>query len=172
MQLFGGHFSDQYDGTVKFEGDDPRHHFDNIFWAFVTVFQVLTGENWNEVLYNGIKGTSWTASVIYFTLLNIVGAYIILNLFMAILLGQFDSDDEDEAGADEQEGTAGSDPAQPEASEGNGESGEGVQPKPPAPSSAKSTRPNALFEKTLGGMSSKSSKEPPFQMKGTSLFCL
>jgi hypothetical protein len=34
MQLFGGRFTDAYDGVAKFEGDDPRHHFDNIFWAF------------------------------------------------------------------------------------------------------------------------------------------
>lgn len=29
--------------------DVPRSHFDNLLWSVVTVFQVLTMENWNEV---------------------------------------------------------------------------------------------------------------------------
>ena len=34
----------------------PREHsFDNIFWAFITIFQILTGENWNEVMYDGMR---------------------------------------------------------------------------------------------------------------------
>merc|ERR1719162_2851183 len=79
-------------------GDDgiPRANFSNFAWSFVTVFQVLTGENWNEVLYNGILATNFGLGVIYFVLLNLVGNYIILNIFMAILLGNFDGDDEEE----------------------------------------------------------------------------
>jgi voltage-dependent calcium channel L type alpha-1D len=92
MQLFGGKFQ-----APQFEaGDEPDHNFDTFWWAMVTVFQVLTGENWNEVLYNGIKATSWGTSVIYFVALNILGNYIILNLFMAILLSEFDAADDDE----------------------------------------------------------------------------
>lgn len=42
MQLFGGKF-----GT----GDDlPRTNYDTLLWSFVTTFQILTGENWNEVM--------------------------------------------------------------------------------------------------------------------------
>ena len=42
-----------------------RHSFDNIFWAFITIFQILTGENWNEVMYDGMRHTnSWTC--VYF----------------------------------------------------------------------------------------------------------
>ena len=29
--------------------EPPRHNFDNLLWATVTVFQILTGENWNTV---------------------------------------------------------------------------------------------------------------------------
>jgi len=78
----------------------PRHNFDNIFWSIITIFQILTGENWNEVMYDGIRSTTWAASL-YFLLLVVVGNYIILNLFLAILLDNFgggsdDDDDEEE----------------------------------------------------------------------------
>ena len=84
-------------------GDKAKAHFDSFWWGFVTVFQVLTGENWNEVLYN----TMWALdqpeedghqimAVIYFILLNVVGNYMILNLFLAILLANFEGGEEEE----------------------------------------------------------------------------
>ena len=48
-------------------------------------FQILTGENWNDVMYNGMRASSGL-SFVYFGLLIILGVYIILNLFLAILL--------------------------------------------------------------------------------------
>lgn len=32
-----------------------RANFDNILWSLVTIFQILTGENWNLVMYDGIR---------------------------------------------------------------------------------------------------------------------
>ena len=31
----------------------PRFNFDNFYWSLVTVFQVISGENWNETMYEG-----------------------------------------------------------------------------------------------------------------------
>jgi hypothetical protein len=90
MQLYAGEFND-----VKFDGDSPSAHFDDIFWAHVTVFQILTGENWNEVLYNGMH-VNGAVAVAYFLMLSVVGNYVILNLFLAILLEQFEQEDEEE----------------------------------------------------------------------------
>ena len=36
-------------------GMSDQPNFDDFFWAFITIFQVLTGENWNEVLYDGMR---------------------------------------------------------------------------------------------------------------------
>merc|ERR1719197_2469728 len=103
MQLFGNKFggpSSSSSNQEAYGGDVPRHNFDSFGWSFVTVFQVLTGENWNEVLYNAIRGTGWTMAVIYFVVLNVLGNYVIFNLFMAIVFSQFDDDgDEEEAPA-------------------------------------------------------------------------
>jgi hypothetical protein len=91
MQLYAGEFNE-----VNFDGDPPSAHFDDLWWSFVTVFQILTGENWNEVLYNGMH-VNGAVAVTYFLLLSVVGNYVILNLFLAILLEQFEKDDEEEA---------------------------------------------------------------------------
>merc|ERR1711871_1743265 len=186
MQLFGGKFdcTRTPPSECAFADDTPRHHFDNLWWAFVSVFQVLTGENWNEVLYNGILATGWAESVIYFTLLNIVGAYIILNLFMAILLGQFDDDEDDESANTDMGGAA--------APQGDKKSAK-VAPaenSTPNPSGSETSltariteavigaieahRPNSLFshEQNRGSGASAPSKEAPFKMTGTSLFVL
>jgi voltage-dependent calcium channel L type alpha-1D len=74
----------------------PRHNFDTLSTAVTTVFQVLSGENWNEVMYDCWKATAWI-SPLYFVSLVILGIFIVLNLFLAILLKQFDSGDDVEA---------------------------------------------------------------------------
>ena len=81
MQMFGGKMCGLDDGEIP-------HNFDTLLWALVTVFQVLTGEDWNAVMYDGMKvGGSGTA--LYFVLLLIIGQFLVLNLFVAILLTNF-----------------------------------------------------------------------------------
>ena len=84
----------------------PRSHFDDMLIAFTTIFQILTGENWNTVMYDGMRGNSYNGTIawgamVYFVFVTIVGNFIVLNLFLAILLGNFeddggDGDDDDE----------------------------------------------------------------------------
>jgi hypothetical protein len=85
-------------GSLKFNEDDeydvingisPRNNYDEILWSLVTVFQILLGEGWNLIMYNAIRGSSNLASL-YFILLVITGNIIMLNLFLAILLGNFE----------------------------------------------------------------------------------
>lgn len=50
--------------------------------------QVLTQEDWNTVMYDGMRATSkWAA--LYFILLMTVGNYILFNLLVAILVEGF-----------------------------------------------------------------------------------
>lgn len=66
----------------------PRANFDTFLWAVVTVFQILTGENWNAVMYDGMRGAGWGFFVYFFALVG-VGQWIIFNLFLAILMANF-----------------------------------------------------------------------------------
>ena len=90
MQLFGG----QWDAEIFLPDDPPRANFDEFGWSLVTVFQVLSGENWNDVLWAGMKASGAPAAM-YFLALNIGGGFIILNLFLAILLARFEGPDND-----------------------------------------------------------------------------
>ena len=50
----------------------------------------MIGDDWNFVLYNTIRACGWS-SIIYFITLIMFGNIIMLNLFLAILLGNFDA---------------------------------------------------------------------------------
>ncbi|XP_018341906.1 PREDICTED: muscle calcium channel subunit alpha-1 isoform X7 [Trachymyrmex septentrionalis] len=83
MQVFGGkfNFSDMEEKT--------RHNFDSFWQSLLTVFQILTGEDWNAVMYIGILAYGGVASIgvlacVYFIILFICGNYILLNVFLAI----------------------------------------------------------------------------------------
>ena len=82
MQLFGGRFNFPYK-------EKPRSNFDSFVQSLLTVFQILTGEDWNEVMYDGIRSYNGMDNgrilvCLYFVFLFIVGNYILLNVFLAI----------------------------------------------------------------------------------------
>ncbi|KAM6424198.1 voltage-dependent T-type calcium channel subunit alpha-1H isoform 3-T4 [Liasis olivaceus] len=88
MHLFGCKF-----GLRTDTGDTmpDRKNFDSLLWAIVTVFQILTQEDWNVVLYNGMASTSsWAA--LYFVALMTFGNYVLFNLLVAILVEGFQAE--------------------------------------------------------------------------------
>ncbi|ULT83280.1 hypothetical protein L3Y34_012492 [Caenorhabditis briggsae] len=72
-----------------------RMNFDNFLFATVTVFQILTQEDWNMVLFNGMAQTNpWAA--LYFVALMTFGNYVLFNLLVAILVEGFQESKEEE----------------------------------------------------------------------------
>ncbi|XP_055938809.1 voltage-dependent T-type calcium channel subunit alpha-1G-like isoform X1 [Argiope bruennichi] len=90
MNLFGCKFCKKLpDGTTQCD----RKNFDTLLWAIVTVFQILTQEDWNVVLFNGMEKTShWAA--LYFVALMTFGNYVLFNLLVAILVEGFSAEDD------------------------------------------------------------------------------
>ena len=83
MQAMGGKFV-----SLTSPGDPLlRSNFDNIGTSMLTMFQVLTGEEWNTIMYNGMHTTSPFVAL-FFTSFFYIGNYLMLNLFVAILLHQ------------------------------------------------------------------------------------
>lgn len=88
--------------TITWEQDEPitRYNFDSFGDAFLSIFVVLSGENWNEIYFAQHRAT-WDESsryffaTFYFLVLFVVGNLLLFNLFIAILLSNFDDDDED-----------------------------------------------------------------------------
>jgi len=66
----------------------PRLNFDDFWISLVTTFQLLSLANWNDVRQDAIAGTN-DAFNLYFFILIIVGNWMLLNLFIAILVQGF-----------------------------------------------------------------------------------
>ncbi|KAF4525433.1 hypothetical protein B566_EDAN004176, partial [Ephemera danica] len=99
MQLFGGAFN--------FKDETPPTNFNTFPIALLTVFQILTGEDWNEVMYQGIesqgghrKGMIYS---LYFIILVLFGNYTLLNVFLAIAVDNLANAQELTAAEEEQE---------------------------------------------------------------------
>ncbi|CAF0755454.1 unnamed protein product [Rotaria sordida] len=93
MNLFGCKFCKyiEVEPNKRLEFECARENFDSLLWATLTVFQVLTQEDWNEVLYNGMEKTSaWAA--LYFIALMTFGNYVLFNLLVAILVEGFSTE--------------------------------------------------------------------------------
>lgn len=72
-----------------------RMNFDSFLHASFTVFQILTQEDWNMVLFNGMAQTNpWAA--LYFVALMTFGNYVLFNLLVAILVEGFQESKEEE----------------------------------------------------------------------------
>eukprot|EP00039_Didymoeca_costata_P029936 m.27120 g.27120 ORF g.27120 m.27120 type:complete len:1754 (-) comp7865_c0_seq1:131-5392(-) len=82
MQLFGGRFSTA--------AGQSRSNFDDFGTAFLAIFQVLTGEDWNIIMYdaidsyNGLTKFGGALAALFFLLVFILGNFILLNVFLAI----------------------------------------------------------------------------------------
>ncbi|XP_045108519.1 muscle calcium channel subunit alpha-1-like isoform X15 [Portunus trituberculatus] len=126
MQVFGGKFN--FNATEE----KPRHNFDNFVQAMLTVFQILTGEDWNVVMYDGIRAYGGVATpgiiaCVYFIILFICGNYILLNVFLAIAVDNLadadalgDAEEEEAKEGEEQNGGE-------QVEEGNKMAGEGEE---------------------------------------------
>nr|XP_025043334.1 voltage-dependent P/Q-type calcium channel subunit alpha-1A-like isoform X1 [Pelodiscus sinensis] len=74
MQLFGGQFN--------FDDGTPPTNFDTFPAAIMTVFQILTGEDWNMVMYDGIKSQGGVKQGMVYSVY-----FIVLTLFGNCILG-------------------------------------------------------------------------------------
>lgn len=98
MQLFGGQFN--------FDDGTPPTNFNTFSIALLTVFQILTGEDWNEVMYFGIKSQGGHREgmiySLYFIILMLFGNYTLLNVFLAIAVDNLANAQELTAAEEEQ----------------------------------------------------------------------
>jgi hypothetical protein len=78
-QLFAGKFDAR---SVK-----PRWHFDDIYWSFLTCWQVLNGDSWTSAMFDGM--TIYPLSAIFFSTLYFFGANVLVKLFTSVLVDKF-----------------------------------------------------------------------------------
>lgn len=63
-------------------------HFDDIFTSMMSVFRVLTFDNWTDMLFSSMESTA-PAIALYYVALIFIGDYYLLSLFLSILLSNF-----------------------------------------------------------------------------------
>ncbi|KAF9327881.1 calcium channel protein [Podila minutissima] len=90
MMLFGG----------DMESEDAQPiNFDDLGQSFIALFVILTGENWVEVMYEGLDAHPARYKQIYGAIFFVVyycaSHYVLLNLFIAIVLEHFELDDDE-----------------------------------------------------------------------------
>ena len=96
MELFANTVKITLDDRIDLLASDanpPGNNFDTLLNAFTTVFVVMTADGWSGIYFSHYRGNPDVFTTIYFVLLIIVGQRILLNLFLAILLQNFDENE-------------------------------------------------------------------------------
>ena len=91
MELFANKVKFAEDNSLDLEnGEPPDSNFDTLLNAFATVFIVLTADGWSAIYFAFQRASEDSVPILYFVSLIIIGQRILLNLFLAILLENFD----------------------------------------------------------------------------------
>ncbi|XP_031748744.1 sodium channel protein type 2 subunit alpha isoform X3 [Xenopus tropicalis] len=91
MQLFGKSYKEC---VCKIAPDDcelPRWHMNDFFHSFLIVFRVLCGE-WIETMWDCMEVAGQAMCLTVFMMVMVIGNLVVLNLFLALLLSSFSSD--------------------------------------------------------------------------------
>lgn len=79
-QFFPGNLYDE-------DGEVSRYNFSTTVSSFITIFVILTGEEWNQIMIQAIEQQqAITLPALFFMFNVLIGHYMLLNLFLAILL--------------------------------------------------------------------------------------
>lgn len=66
-------------------------NFNNVGYAILTIFQILTLENWTDGnMYNYMDASNYYVAIVFFIALVIFGAFFILNLVLAQIILSFE----------------------------------------------------------------------------------
>ena len=74
-------------GQQLFHAHDPQH-WGNLGISLLTLFRIVTLEDWTDVMYTAMElhPLAW----IYFVSFVIMGTFVIINLFIAVVLNNLD----------------------------------------------------------------------------------
>lgn len=89
MSFFAGKIKFDEDGEVDLvNGKSPRENFDKLSDSLLTIFIVIIGSDWSPIMYSFMRCQGQLVAI-FFILIQICGTIILLNLFLAIMLGNF-----------------------------------------------------------------------------------
>lgn len=74
-------------GFYLFRDIDPTH-WSSLGISLLTLFRVVTLEDWTDVMYAAMEGSAW--AWIYFVSFVVLGTFVVVNLFIAVVLNNLD----------------------------------------------------------------------------------
>jgi len=80
---------------IDSDGNVSRYDFSSTINSVVTMFIILTGENWNDVMTQVIFAVGNSSIALLIIFLLIIGNILLLNLFLGILLRSISEPDEE-----------------------------------------------------------------------------
>lgn len=87
MQMYAGRFTFSKGPSYIVR---PRTNFDSLGSAILTVFIVVSGENWDEILDLAFRANGYIG-LVFIVSMYLTGNFIVLNIFLAILLSNFET---------------------------------------------------------------------------------
>ncbi|XP_053120394.1 sodium channel protein type 2 subunit alpha-like isoform X2 [Hemicordylus capensis] len=91
MQLFGNYYKECKCKIQEDCSDRLRWHMIDFFHSFLIVFRVLCGE-WIQTMWDCMEVAGQSMCLLVFMLVMVIGNLVVLNLFLALLLSSFSSD--------------------------------------------------------------------------------
>jgi voltage-dependent calcium channel L type alpha-1D len=70
--------------------DIPDNNFDNFFNATISIFIVIANDQWTNIYMDHNRALGGGISTLFFIFLVVLGQWILFNLFLAILLKEFE----------------------------------------------------------------------------------
>lgn len=74
-------------GFHLFHEHDPRH-WETLGLALLTLFRVVTLEDWTDVMYTAMDWHPW--AWVYFVSFVVVGTFVVINLFIAVVINNLE----------------------------------------------------------------------------------
>ena len=77
-------------------GENPNYgftSFDNLLWAMLTTFQLITLDYWENV-YNMVVATGGPIHVVFFTIVVFFGSFYLINLMLAVVAMSYEEEAE------------------------------------------------------------------------------
>ena len=89
MSFFAGKIRFDDDGNADPNGTPVREGFDNLGMAFLTIFLLLMGAEWRFIWYQNMLACGPLAAFYYVAVIICI-VIVMINLLMAIMLGNYD----------------------------------------------------------------------------------
>eukprot|EP00329_Picozoa_sp_Boothbay-MS584-11_P008238 72349_4 len=86
IPLYGVNSPDYPDGL-------PRENFNSFGRSFLTCFVILSGEDWSPLMYAYVRAFGWNAAMFFLLVMGMTN-FVLVNLFVAVIVGNFDLDEE------------------------------------------------------------------------------